>query len=373
MRICMLLPGPEAQQLATYSGWRLGGWRHGLLAGGLFVLPGAVLVAALAWLHAVGEEFPLIAAAFDGTRPAVVALVALAAWRIGKKSITTGISAGLAVVAMAMLVAGAPYPLVMLVAGLLGFLSPMPLMLPSARAEPHPVVQLQTMEAPDAPRQGTFRHAIGVLLVAAALWLASYGAVGSLPLAPSRGREIATLFSETTMLSFGGAYAVVPWALDASVSRGWIEPAERFDALAMGEATPGPLILVVTFLGFLAGYRADPHAAAAGGLTGAGIATWFAFLPSFAMILALAPFVGKVGGSSRLGNALTAVGSVIVAAIVLFGLHLAEVAFLSGSQFDPISMLVAIAACVALLGGRLSAPIVVALAAVVGIVRMPLV
>lgn len=370
MRLCMVLPGPEAQQLATYSGWRIGGWRHGLLAGGLFVLPGAVLVTALAWLHAVGEQVPLVAAAFDGTRPAVVALVALAAWRIGKRSITTGIAAALAIVAMAMLGAGAPFPLIMLVAGLVGFLSPIPLALPSGRVEPDPVVPLLAEEAQDSQRPGAFRHAIAILLPSAAIWLASYGAVGVLPLAPSRGREIATLFTETTLLSFGGAYAVVPWALDESVARGWIASAERFDALAMGEATPGPLILVVTFLGFMAGYRDDLHASAVAGLTGAGIATWFAFLPSFAMILALAPFVGKVRAVSRLGNALTAVGSVIVAAIVLLGLHLAEAAFLPGSQFDPIALLVAIAVGVALPVGRLSAPMVVALAAVVGVVRM---
>lgn len=370
MRVCMLLPGPEAQQLATYAGWRLGGWRHGLLAGGLFVLPGAVLVTALAWLHAVGEKVPLVAAAFNGTRPAVVALVALAAWRIGKKSITTGFTAAMALVAMSMLGAGVPFPVVILVAGLIGFLSPMPLSLPSGRAEPHPVAPLLTKDAPDSSRQGTLRHAIAILLVAAAIWLASYGAVGLLPLAPSRGRAIAMLFTETTMLSFGGAYAVVPWALDESVSRGWIAPAERFDALAMGEATPGPLILVVTFLGFLAGYRDDLQSSAASGLTGAGIATWFAFLPSFAMILALAPFVGKVKASSRLGNALATVGSVIVGAIVLLGLHLAEAAFLPSSQLDPVALPVAIMAGIALLSGRLSAPIVVGLAAVVGVVRM---
>jgi chromate transporter len=147
MRVCMLLPGPEAQQLATYAGWRLGGLRHGLLAGGLFVMPGAVLVTALAWLHAVGEKIPLVAAAFNGTRPAVVALVALAAWRIGTKSITTGITAAIALVAMAMLGAGAPFPVVILVAGLIGFLSPIPLSLPSGWAEPHPVAPLLTKDA----------------------------------------------------------------------------------------------------------------------------------------------------------------------------------------------------------------------------------
>lgn len=380
MRICMLLPGPEAQQLATYAGWRLGGIRTGLLAGGLFVLPGALLVTALAWLHALGEKVPLVAAAFEGTRPAVVALVALAAWRIGTRSITTGITAALALGALAALAAGAPFPLAMLVAGLVGVLAPVPLALPSGRSSAHAVGALAAGPAPagpapngDAPpsaRPGSLRHSIAVLAVALALWLASYAAVGALPLAPHRGREIAGLFTETTLLSFGGAYAVVPWALDASVARGWIEPGDRFDALAMGEATPGPLILVVTFLGFFAGFSAPTHSATLAGLCGAGIATHFAFLPSFAMILAVAPLVGAITASSRLGNALAAVGGVIVAGIVLLGLRLAVMAFVPDGRLDPVALLVAIAAAAALLPGRLSAPMVVALAAGVGVVRM---
>ena len=380
MRICMLLPGPEAQQLATYAGWRQGGIRAGLLAGGLFVLPGALLVTALAWLHALGEKVPLVAAAFEGTRPAVVALVALAAWRIGTRSITTGITAALSLGALAALAAGAPFPLAMLVAGLVGVLAPVPLALPSGRSSAHPVGAVVAGPAPakpapkgDAPpstRAGSVRHPMAVLAVALALWLASYAVVGALPLAPDRGREIARLFTETTLLSFGGAYAVVPWALDASVARGWIEPADRFDALAMGEATPGPLILVVTFLGFFAGFSAPTHSATLAGLCGAGIATHFAFLPSFAMILAVAPLVGAITTSSRLGNALAAVGGVIVAGIVLLGLRLAVMAFVPDGRLDPVALLVAIAAAAALVRGRLSAPVVVALAAGVGIVRM---
>ena len=368
MRVCMLLPGPEAQQLATYAGWRLGGWRHGLLAGGLFVLPGALLVTALAWLHAAGGDLPLVAAAFAGTRPAVVALVVLAAWRIGRRSITTPSMAVLALAALAALAVGAPFPVVMLAAATLGLLAPFPLA-PSGgpiAPEAHDPPAEAGAPRPDADP----RHLLAVIGVAVLLWLSSYAALGWLPLETPRSRAIATLFTETTLLSFGGAYAVVPWALDESVSRGWIEPAERFDALAMGEATPGPLILVVTFLGFLSGYRAEPDAAALKGLTGAGIATWFAFLPSFAMILALAPAVGRVGASPRAGNALAAVGGVIVAAILLLGLRLAAAAFAPAGHPDPIALLVAILAAAALLGGRATAPFVVALSAAAGTLRM---
>ncbi len=372
MRLCMLLPGPEAQQLATYAGWRQGGVAGGLLAGTLFVVPGALLVTALAWLHAAGAEVPLVAAAFAGTRPAVVALVGLAAWRIGKKSIRSPTAAVIAAAGLAALAAGVSFPLVVLVAGLVGFLLPVDLA-PRSRGN-----GAHAAAAPTADRAGTSqpaaelsrspaRHAI----VTAAIWTVAWGAaflvVRLLHLAGGRGGDIAALFTETTLLSLGGAYAVVPWALDESVARGWLAPAERFDALAMGEATPGPLILVVTFIGFLAGWKADTAAAATAGLEGAAIATLFAFLPSFAMIFALAPLVRSIRATSGLGRAMAAIGAVVVAAIVLLGLKLAAASFLPQGRLDLLPVLVAAASAAALLRGWASTPLVVAAAAALGV------
>ncbi len=249
LRLCMLLPGPEAQQLATYAGWRTGGIRGGLVAGMLFVLPGAMLVTALAWLHAAGRDVPCVAAAFAGVRPAVVALVGLAAWRIGSRSITSPILAALAIAAGVALAYGVPFPAVVFICGVCGWI------VPSARpAEPVPRSHV---------RRDLARHAGAVVLVAGVTWIACYGLVWLTEAAGGRGPALATLFTETTLLSLGGAYAVVPWALDEAVARGWLEASERFTALAMGEATPGPLILVVTFIGFLAGWKADPAPAAA--------------------------------------------------------------------------------------------------------------
>lgn len=359
LRLCMLLPGPEAQQLATYAGWRRGGITGGLLAGTLFVLPGAVLVTALAWLHAAGGSWPLVAAAFAGTRPAVVALVALAAWRIGRKSLTSPGAVAILVAAIAALAWGAPFPAVVLAAGLLGCL-----LLPV----PPPKPASESTTASDSPvGGGTVRHLAIVAGVAAILWAACLWGVTATHAAGGRGGSIARLFTTTTLLSLGGAYAVVPWALDESVARGWLDAEERFTALAMGEATPGPLILVVTFIGFMAGWKAVPDAALQAGLAGASTATLFAFVPSFALIFGLAPFVRSIHAGSRLGRAMTGVGAAVVAAILMLTLRLAADAFLPAGRLDPLAIAVALAAAAALVTGRASTPVVVLAAAAIGV------
>ena len=372
MQLCMLLPGPEAQQLATYAGWRQGGVAGGLLAGTLFVIPGALLVTALAWLQAAGEHLPFVAAAFAGTRPAVVALVALAAWRIGKKSLRSPAAVVIAIGALAARAAGVSFPLVVLVAGIVGFLLPFDLAprpggKDSNAGSAEAAIPAASADAAPARGRSPIHHAITTAAVWTAIWAAAYLVVSLLHLAGGRGTDIAALFTETTLLSLGGAYAVVPWALDESVARGWLAPAERFDALAMGEATPGPLILVVTFIGFLAGWKTDAGGAATAGLEGAAIATLFAFIPSFAMIFALAPLVRSIRPTSGLGRAMTAIGAAVVAAIVLLGLKLAVASFLPEGQLAVLPVAVAIVSGVALLRGWASTPVVVAAAAAVGI------
>jgi chromate transporter len=371
MRLCMLLPGPEAQQLATYAGWRQGGVAGGLLAGTLFVIPGALLVTALAWLHAAGEHLPLVAASFAGTRPAVVALVALAAWRIGKKSLRSPAAVVIAIGALAALAAGVSFPLVVLAAGIVGFLLPFDLAPRAGGKDAHagsaePARPAESADAAPARGRSPIHHAVITAAAWTAVWGVAYLVVSLLHLAGGRGADIAALFTETTLLSLGGAYAVVPWALDESVARGWLAPAERFDALAMGEATPGPLILVVTFIGFLAGWKTDAAGAAAAGLEGAAIATLFAFIPSFAMIFALAPLVRSIRPTSGLGRAMTAIGAAVVAAIVLLGLKLAVASFLPEGQLAVLPIAVAAVSAVALLRGWASTPVVVAAAASLG-------
>jgi chromate transporter len=357
LQVCMLLPGPEAQQLATYAGWRRGGIAGGLVAGTLFIVPGALLVTVLAWLHAAGGSWPLVAAAFAGTRPAVVALVALAAWRIGRKSVQSPAAVVVLLAALAALACGVAFPLVVIAAGLIGVVVP---------------GQGATAAVPSAPagsgsRSNAVRHAVAVATVAAIIWAACYGFVSVTHAAGGRGGAVARLFTSTTLLSLGGAYAVVPWALDESVNRGWLDADERFTALAMGEATPGPLILVVTFIGFMAGWKAAPVAALQAGFEGAAVATLFAFLPSFAMILGLAPFVRSIHPASWLGRAMTAVGAAVVAAIVLLAVKLAAAALVPEGSIDPVAVVVALGSAAALLAGRASTPVVVAAAAAIGV------
>ncbi len=365
-KVCMLLPGPEAQQVATYAGWRLGGIRGGLLAGTLFVLPGAVIVAAMAWLHAAGSGLPLISAAFAGTRPAVVALVVLAAWRIGRKSLASTAAVVVACCATAALVAGVPFPLVVLVVGAGAWL------VPSASQATAGDREAALDAVPTATATTSTASASRQLLVTAAIALAVWGAafavVRGCRLAGGRGAEIALLFTETTLLSLGGAYAMVPWALDESLARGWLAPAERFDALAMGEATPGPLILVVTFIGFLAGWKTDPGGAMPG-FEGAAAATVFAFLPSFALVFGVAPLVRTVRPGTRLGRAMSAVGAVVVAAIVVLAAKLARDAFLPNGRADPVALVVGLASGAALFRKVAGAPLVVAAAAGIAVLR----
>lgn len=368
MKVCMLLPGPEAQQVATYAGWRLGGIRGGLVAGTLFVLPGALLVTLLAWLHAAGSSLPLVSAALAGTRPAVVALVAFAAWRIGRKSLVTPTAVLLAAGGGAVLAWGIPFPLVVLAAAALGWLLPLRLTPAGAATMPPAASAAAPPASVAASTPNPLRHLLVTAAIAIAVWAAAFAVVQGGRLAGGRGSEVAVLFTETTLLSLGGAYAVVPWALDESLVRGWLEPAERFDALAMGEATPGPLILVVTFIGFLAGWKTDPGGAPAG-FEGAAVATVFAFLPSFALVFGIAPLVRRVRAGTRLARMMTAVGAVVVAAIVVLAVKLATAAFVPDGQFDATAVLVGAACALALFRNIAGAPLVVAAAAACAVLR----
>jgi chromate transporter len=361
-QLCMLLPGPEAQQLATYAGWRIGGLPGGLLAGTLFVLPGAVIVTALAWLHAAGASLPLVAAAFAGTRPAVLALVVAAAWRIGRRAISSDTATVICLLAALAFAGGISLPPVVALAAACGWFAPglltdMPALMPDPG------------RAGTGPRLAAdIRRAVAVTTGFVAVWVGAYMAVAGLGLAGGRGASLATLFTETTLLSFGGAYTVVPWALDEGLTRGWLGPVERADALAAGEATPGPLILVVTFIGFLAGWKADAVSPAQAGLEGAAVATLFAFIPSFALVLSLAPFVRALMISRRPAAALNAVGAVVVAAIAVLAVKLARDALLPSGRLDPLAIIVAAASLVALVRFKSPAVLVVAAAAAIRVV-----
>ncbi|HET8732003.1 MAG TPA: chromate efflux transporter [Moraxellaceae bacterium] len=332
LNYCMVLPGPEAQQLATYIGWLLHGTRGGIAAGALFVLPSLFVLIALSWLYMAFGQQPLFAAALWGLKPAVVAIVLAAAWRIGRRALTSPSLWALAALSFtSAAILHIPFPAIVLGAGLAGFAGgrwwPRQFQGGAHRASASALhaPALIDDETPTPPharasRAGFVRHLLGGLL---ALVLA----LGALFLLPGHGGpllDIALFFSKAALLTFGGAYAVLPYVTQAAVSHyGWLTTRQMMDGLALGETTPGPLIIIVAFVGFLAAWPMAPAWAVAG----ACVATFFTFLPSFVFILVGGPLVEATHDELRLSAPLTAITAAVVGVILglalSFGTHVA--------------------------------------------------
>jgi chromate transporter len=308
LSFCMLLPGPEAMQLATWIGWRLHGVRGGLIAGGLFVLPGAMVVLGLSLVYAAFGQVPLVAALFAGVQAAVIAIVIEALIRVSRRALTSREARVIAVAAfLGLFVLGLPFPVLILAAGLWGFLRTRPSTRPAAAPT----------EAPPA--------ALAQALRAGAVWLA----VWLVPLAvllaaaPQRLAEIGLFFSKLAVLTFGGAYAVLAWmAQEVVETRGWLTLRQMIDGLGLAETTPGPLILVNEFVGFMAAHQVGGWPL---GLAGAAVAVWMTFVPSFLFIFAGAPFIARLTHMPRLSGALAAITAAVVGVIanlsLWFALH----------------------------------------------------
>ena len=312
LNFCMLLPGPEAMQLATYIGWRLHGTLGGLAAGLLFVLPGALVVLALSIAYALYGHVPLVEAAFVGIKAAVLVIVIEALLRVAKRALrgtAHWLIAGAAFVAIFFF--DVPFPLVIAGAALLGYV------LAATKAAPLPEAQ---GKASPLPLTQTLRTA--------SLWLA----IWILPLALLAvifGRDhvftdIAIFFSKLAIVTFGGAYAVLAYMAQQAVDTyGWLSAGEMLDGLGLAETTPGPLILVTEFVGFLAGYRFGGDPKLVFGLLGAAITLWATFAPCFLWIFVGAPYVERLGASSKLAGALSAVTAAVVGVILNLSLWFA--------------------------------------------------
>ncbi|MBL8530731.1 MAG: chromate efflux transporter, partial [Hyphomonadaceae bacterium] len=269
LNYCMLLPGPEAQQLATYVGWLLRGVRGGVIAGALFVIPGALIVFGLSWLYVLHGQTPLVASLFVGVKAAVLGFIIDALARIGRRALKGRIDVAIALAAFAALfVFGAPFPLVILAAALLGaFLtSPAPAEIPLA------------VTAPPASR------AFASAAIWGAAWLAPVGAVLVFFGPQHVLAQVSLLFSQLAIVTFGGAYAVLAYLQQQAVDvHAWLTPAQMIDGLGLAETTPGPLILVNQFVGFLAGWGEGGLGLA---IAAAALASWCTFAPSFVWIFA---------------------------------------------------------------------------------------
>ncbi len=314
LSFCMLLPGPEAMQLATYAGWRLHGTLGGLLAGSLFVLPGAAVMFLLAWLYAVFGDVPLVASLFLGIKAAVLVIVVDALFRVSQRALERPehwVLAGLAFVALFFL--KLPYPLVVVLAGIVGF----------GLGRSHRQEAAARGAAPDARNgRSALWHTGATVLLWLAIWWLPLLVIGALSGQPILD-EIGQFFSRLAVVTFGGAYAVLAYmAQDVVDLHGWLSAGEMLDGLGLAETTPGPLILVTEFVGFLTGYRT-------GGLGLAMLATlvtlWATFVPCFLWIFAGAPWIDWLNHRPRLQGALAAITAAVVGVIlnlsIWFALH----------------------------------------------------
>lgn len=313
LSFCMMLPGPEAMQLATYSGWRLRSTLGGLIAGLLFVLPGAFVVLVLAMLYAAYGDLPLMAALLRGVQGAVLAIVLHALWKVSKRALKGRLCWGLAIAAfLALFVFNLPFPFVVLGAGLIGYFS-----CPASAA----------MSAPPMDWGQTLRPA----MLWAAIWLLPLAALWLLN--ASFLFEIGLLFSKLAVLTFGGAYAVLTWLSQAIVQdKGWLTLPQMIDALGLAETTPGPLILVTEFVAYLAG---NGKGGVLLGLAAAGVALWMTFAPCFLWIFAGAPLIERLEHAPRLSSALVAITAAVVGVIANLSLWFAlHVLFLRLDQWS---------------------------------------
>jgi chromate transporter len=322
LNFCMLLPGPEAQQLATYIGWLLNGKWGGIIAGGLFVLPSIFILWLFAWMYASFGALPAMAALFYGLKPAVVAIVLEAVLRIGKKSLKTRFLYFLAGAAfIGIYFFNVPFPIIVLSAGVIGSVAGIlaPGLFPSTPANntaPAPVTLVSEKAA--ETRSLGWRRAVKVLSVFLVLWSLPIALLGLWRGWNDTFIDIGILFSKAAVVTFGGAYAVLGYISQQAVSHyHWIMPEQMMDGLGLAETTPGPLIMVNQFVGYLAGYyHAQGLPPALGGAIGGLLTTWVTFIPSFMMIFLLAPYIETLRKNKQLGTALSAITASVVGVVL---------------------------------------------------------
>jgi chromate transporter len=383
LNYCMVLPGPEAQQLATYIGWLMHRTWGGIVAGALFVLPSLVILVVLSWIYVAFGDVPLVAGLFYGIKPAVTALVLHAAHRIGTRALKNGWMWGIAAAAFVAIFAfDVPFPLIVIAAGLIGHVGGRRAPQLFAIGGGHGAAAAGYGPALIDDHTPTPPHALfsrarlaRVLAVGLGLW------VGAMALLVARGGLDDTLtrmgwfFTKAALVTFGGAYAVLPYVYQGAVEQHqWLTGAQMIDGLALGETTPGPLIMVVAFVGFVGGWVGEVAGSQApflGGALAAAVVTFFTFLPSFVFILAGGPLVESTHGQLKFTAPLTAITAAVVGVIVnlalFFAYHVLWPQGFSG-RFDAISAVIAVAAAVALFRFKVGVVPLLAACAAAGLV-----
>jgi chromate transporter len=356
LNFCMALPGPEAQQLASYIGYSMFGVRGALTAGGLFVLPSFVLLCLLSAIYVEYGEVTAVAGIVRGLGAAVIALIAAAVIRVGGRVIRTPLALVLATLAFGLLLAGAPFLAILAGAALIGYAGGVWAPLRLGRVE-----SLQEDQPEPRAREARLgRRFVKTLLV----WLVPLAA---LLLAGGLVAELAGFFTIAALVTFGGAYAVLPFVADAAVNRfGWLTADDMVAGLALGESTPGPLIMVNTFVGFLAGYNVE--GGLAWGLAGAAVATLCTFAPSFVFIVSGAPFIDRVRTTSVFASGLNGITIAVVGVIAALGVYVARHAAFSDGEADWLVIVLAALSFLAIWRLRLGVVPVIAACAVAGLV-----
>ena len=348
LNFTMLLPGPEAHQLAIYLGWRLHGIRGAIAAGGLFVLPAAVMLLGLSWMLLAAGEAPAVQGLLRGLTPAVIAIVFMAAWNLGRKTLRTPALVAIAIAALLGLrLAGLPFPAIIGAAAIAGWLGAKwkPAWFPH---RPHGEADGEPSPEPAPPG---LRRQLGVLATGLGLWWLPVIGTGLLLGWQGLHFQLGLFFSKAAMVTFGGAYAVLPYVAQQAVeTHGWLNQEQMIAGLALAETTPGPLIIVLQFVGFASGWN-HPGSMPAGlsALLGAAITTWVTFLPSFLFVLMGAPWIERIRRIPSLHAAMTAITAAVVGVILNLALWFTwHAAFPSPAQPDWWVIGIAAAAFIAL-------------------------
>ncbi|MBK6599134.1 MAG: chromate efflux transporter [Proteobacteria bacterium] len=386
LNYCMVLPGPEAQQLATYIGWLMHRTRGGIVAGALFVLPSLLILIALSWLYVAYSQVPVVAGILYGIKPAVTAIVVQATYRIGSRTLNNPLLWSVAVAAfVAMFALHVPFPLIVIAAAIVGYaggrIAPKSFQVGSGHGEARKSAGPAVIDDDTpTPSHAVFSasRTLKILAVGAALWLLPMVLLTSLLGWQHTLTQMGWFFTKAALLTFGGAYAVLPYVYQGAVLQyQWLTPAQMIDGLALGETTPGPLIMVVAIVGFIGGsVSADvqtlfgDNGMFLGAAAAAALVTWFTFLPSFLFIFAGGPLVETTHNDLKFTAPLTAITAAVVGVILnlalFFGYHVLWPQGIGG-QFDWISAAMTLAAVAALFWFKRTVVQVIIASAVVGL------
>lgn len=378
LNFCMLLPGPEAQQLATYLGWRLHGWKGGVAAGALFVLPSALLLFALSWLYMAGGHLPWLAAVFYGLLPAVIAVILAAVIRIGGKTLRSPSLWALAALSfVAIYFFNISFVLIIFGAALLGWVGHRvsPGQFPAGKSHGADHVDEITgfLVLPEVPRS-TWKRTFMVTSVCVFLWSVPIIALGLWLGWDSTPVDQGVFFSKAAMVTFGGAYAVLPYVAQQAVENfQWLSHPQMMSGLALAETTPGPLIIVLQFVGFVGGWQNPGGFSQLGGAAiGAFITTWATFVPCFLFVFLGAPYVERLRDFPRLGASLTAITAAVVGVILNLGVKFSIHAMWPepDGKFDAFVAIVALAAFVAMWKFKIAFTTVLAACAILGLTSL---